>query len=153
MMYNTNINVNDVIYVCLSFNYFDYFVFLACKNFWILFFNGSCWLQAKVFYYELMHLGHHIKIEVIIVSLCHYFSLLVLCNILVFMLHLGFKNLQFIQNYVGLDMSMHITTKYNHEFWMPLLMYVYNNLTWTSITIESIRVNASYSGPLLVSQW
>ncbi len=48
-------------------------------------------------------------------------------NMLVLMLDPCFKNLQLIQNYVGLEVVMEIVVEYDRTILMPLLLTVYNN--------------------------
>jgi len=56
--------------------------------------------------------------------------LFVMCyNMLMLMVDLWFKNLQFLLYFMGLETITHIVTMYDHEVLMPLLMIVYNKLT------------------------
>ncbi len=57
-------------------------------------------------------------------------------NILVFLLDLSLKNLQLIQDYVGLKMVMQIVVEYDHEVLMPLLVIFYNSLTPTPLLLN-----------------
>jgi hypothetical protein len=45
---------------------------------------------------------------------------------LVVMLDSRFKSLQLIQDYVGLDMAMHIVATYDWELLMPFLLIIFN---------------------------
>jgi hypothetical protein len=48
---------------------------------------------------------------------------------MVLMFDLCFKNLQFIRDYVGLELAMQVATNYDQEILMPLLLIVYHALT------------------------
>jgi len=50
-------------------------------------------------------------------------------NMLVFTFDLCFKNLQFIRDYVGLELVMQVVVDYDQEILMPLLSIVYHALT------------------------
>jgi hypothetical protein len=49
-----------------------------------------------------------------------------------------FKNVQLIQDYVGLEVAMAILAKYDHTILMPLLLNFYDSLTSKPITIEPL---------------
>jgi hypothetical protein len=46
---------------------------------------------------------------------------------LVLMWDLRFKSLQLIQDYVGLDMAMHIVAMYDWELLMPFLLIIFQH--------------------------
>jgi hypothetical protein len=46
-------------------------------------------------------------------------------NMMVLMFDPCFKNLQFIRDYVGLELAMQVATNYDQEILMPLLLIVY----------------------------
>jgi CO/xanthine dehydrogenase Mo-binding subunit len=50
-------------------------------------------------------------------------------NMLVLMFDMCFKNLQFIKDYVGLELAMQVVVDYDQEILMPLLLIVYHALT------------------------
>jgi hypothetical protein len=67
-------------------------------------------------------------------------------NMLVFMLDPCFKNLQFIKDYVGLELAMQIATNYDRKFIMPLSLTLDHALTpnlaiVTSIAFTMVRLN------------
>jgi hypothetical protein len=45
-------------------------------------------------------------------------------NVLILMFDLHFKNLQFIGDYVGLELTMQVATKYDQEVLTPLLLTI-----------------------------
>ncbi len=49
----------------------------------------------------------------------------------------SFKNLQFIQDYIGLELAMQVV-KYDQNFLMPLLLIVYKALTLIAMTIHDL---------------
>jgi hypothetical protein len=57
-----------------------------------------------------------------------------------------FKNLQLIQDYVGLEVVMAIAAKYDHTILMPLFLTIYNSLTLKPITIEPLDLNTPELG-------
>jgi len=49
-----------------------------------------------------------------------------------------FKYFLLNQNYVGLELAMHVVAKYDHEIFMPLLLAIYNYLTPTFINVKVV---------------
>jgi hypothetical protein len=49
----------------------------------------------------------------------------------------SFKNLQFIQDYIGLELAMQVV-KYDQKVLMPLLLIVYKALTLIAMTIHDL---------------
>jgi hypothetical protein len=72
-----------------------------------------------------MHLGHHMQAKVI--GVLRSFN----------MFDPSFKNLQFIQNYIGLELAMQVV-KYDQKVLMPLLLIVYKALTLIAMTIHDL---------------
>ncbi len=57
-------------------------------------------------------------------------------NMLIFMFDSWFNNLQFIHDFVGIELAMQVVVEYDHEILLLMLLIVYNNLTLTSIHVE-----------------
>lgn len=57
---------------------------------------------------------------------------------MVLMFDMCFKNLQFIRDYVGLELAMQVATNYDQEILRPLLLIVYHALTPNLTTITFV---------------